>query len=89
MYGPGNQVFMNLPEYWKFAALLLLMALATTLHAQPAELIFVGHNVITMDEANTGADSVAIGQGKILAVGDRETAPALNAGDRKVQFSTV
>ncbi len=63
---------------------MLAALLATQAQAQQAELIFVGDNIITVDDASEGADAVAIGQGRILAVGSRETVLALKTGDTQV-----
>lgn len=52
--------------------------------AESAELIFTGENIITVDEATADATAVAIGNGRILAVGDRETVLALRTDTTRI-----
>jgi predicted amidohydrolase YtcJ len=49
-----------------------------------AELIFLGDHILTMDTANAGGNAVAVGGGRILAVGDRDSVLELRAADTRV-----
>jgi predicted amidohydrolase YtcJ len=42
-----------------------------------ADVVFIGDNIITMDEATAGATGVAVRDDRIIAVGDRDAALAL------------
>jgi predicted amidohydrolase YtcJ len=66
------------------SAVLIGLLLTTSLQAQEADLIFLGDNIITVDEATAGATAVAIKDGKILAVGDRESVVALQTESTRV-----
>jgi predicted amidohydrolase YtcJ len=63
----------------RLAALIavLLAALAGAARAQPADAILTGGRVVTLDEAGTVADALAVRDGRILAVGGSAAIEAL------------
>jgi predicted amidohydrolase YtcJ len=77
-------VLMKISQSCACSAALIALVLTTSLQAQEAELIFLGGNIITVDEATDGATAVAIRDGKILAVGDRDTVLALRTDATQV-----
>ncbi|MGB0189252.1 MAG: amidohydrolase [Aequoribacter sp.] len=61
------------------AALVLTLAGCSKDAMEPAvvaDTVFIGNNIITMDEATEGAEAVALKDGKILVVGSRQAATA-------------
>ena len=54
------------------------------LTADSADIIFVGNNILTMDEATEGATGVAIRDDKIIFVGDKQTALGMSGSDSRV-----
>src|SRR5579863_157041 len=50
----------------------------------PADLIFIGGDVVTMDDARPEAEAVAVGGGKILAAGTRAEIDALRGDATRV-----
>ena len=63
-------------------ALLLSALFAAVLQAQEADVIFVGDNILTMDDA--GAEAIAIRGEIIIAAGDRAEVMATRGGDTRV-----
>ena len=59
-------------------ALLLSALFAAVLQAQEADVIFVGDNILTMDDA--GAEAIAIQGEIIIAAGDRAEVMATRGG---------
>ena len=63
-------------------ALLLSALFAAVLQAQEADVIFVGDNILTMDDA--GAEAIAIEGEIIIAAGDRAEVMATRGADTRV-----
>ena len=57
----------------KLFMLLAASTLAAPALAQDADIIFVGDNIVTMDEGSPSAEAVAVKDGHILAIGDRRS----------------
>ena len=54
--------------------LLGVFLLTTTIHAEPADYVFAGGKVYTVNEKQPWAEAVAVDDNKIVYVGDTETA---------------
>jgi len=68
----------------KCAIVLISMLAVDALSADAADLIFLGGNIITVDDATEAAEAVAVKDGKILAVGDRKTIMGLKSASTQV-----
>lgn len=68
----------------KCAIVLISMLAVDALSADAADLIFLGENIITVDDATEAAEAVAVKDGKILAVGDRKTIMGLKSASTQV-----
>jgi predicted amidohydrolase YtcJ len=68
----------------RLTALLISLLWTVAVQANEADLIFVGENIITVDDATAGAEAVAIRGGKILATGDRRTILRLQGKNTKL-----
>jgi len=62
-----------------------LATIAANVHAQqPADTIYVGGPILTIDDKTPRAEAVAVAYGLIVAVGDRDSVMAYQGGDTEV-----
>jgi len=62
-----------------------LATIAANVHAQqPADTIYVGGPILTIDDKTPHAEAVAVAYGLIVAVGDRDSVMAYQGGDTEV-----
>ncbi|MET0543743.1 MAG: amidohydrolase, partial [Variovorax sp.] len=66
------------------AALLLLGAAFTAVHAQPADLIVTNAKIATLDASGTMAQALAVRDGKIAAVGSAASMRALQGAGTRI-----
>ena len=72
---------------WSLALALALLGCAGEGGPDPAELVLTGGHVVTMDESSPEAEAVAVGQGRILAVGSAsEIASYVGAGTEVIDL---
>ncbi len=61
-------------------ALILATGLAVAQSGAPADIIYFGGDIVTMDDAQPKAEALAVRGGKIISVGDRKTIEELHRG---------